>query len=226
MNALTIAEKLNAIWYVSDSEDDNKQPVAVRRDVKSMFVNYLSDPSVPPLSSVLDHVFENASLCEVESSLNGGDQAVDALMSTSTAEGQLLIDDVVQSQLDPEEFEEALDYIQLVDRLRVALSLIPIPYDIARQLFFRGLRPIDAAFFLSGSREHSVPVSFVDGKGDHEVLRAIHRLRKDMNSKIMDSFSKVGKRRVKVYSDPLRALMAITFTNKELNEVNKNNLNN
>lgn len=164
MNAIQLATKLNAVWLIQQTENDDKEPITVRRDVKSLFIHYLSSLPAPPLTSAIDYVVDNASLCEVDSSTHGHGAATEQMYAISRGLGQLVVDDLVQSQIGPEEFDQPNDYEDLVNHLLAAFSLPPVT-DL--QMAFIRQNAMPAA---------SVVDQFIAHKGQHErVLNAILR---------------------------------------------------
>jgi hypothetical protein len=121
MTVLTLTNKLNAIWYVNDTENDNKQPIVERRDVKSLFENYFKEGI--NLSAIPDYISDNSLGCEMDEFISASDTAFDKMLATCNKKGQLALEDVVQSQLDGQEFDVEEHYVELCHRLGTALDI-------------------------------------------------------------------------------------------------------
>jgi hypothetical protein len=125
MSALDLAQSLSAIWYVNDSENNSKEPIVERREVKSLFVHYFINGE--PLSSIFDCINDNSTSCEVDESINVRNktinEAFDDMQNACNKKGHLTLEDVIQSQLDAQEFDEENDYADLCHRLGTALNI-------------------------------------------------------------------------------------------------------
>ena len=121
MSALTLTQSLNAIWYVNDTENENKQPIIERRDVKGLFQRYFKEGFC--LSSIPDLIIDNASLCEVDETHLKSDSSFESMLSTCNKKGQLELDDVIQAQRDAQEFDVVEHYIDLCHRIGIALDV-------------------------------------------------------------------------------------------------------
>ena len=119
--ALTLAKSLNSIWYVNDTESENKQPIVERRDVKSLCEHYLNEGV--ELSDIPDYISDNSLECEMDEFILGSDSAFDEMLSTCNKKGQLAFDDVIQSQLGGRAFDTEQHYVELCHRIGTALGI-------------------------------------------------------------------------------------------------------
>tara|TARA_B100000809_G_scaffold76359_1_gene74131 strand:- start:266 stop:724 length:459 start_codon:yes stop_codon:yes gene_type:complete len=121
MTALALAKSLSAIWYVIDTEDENKKPIVERREVKSLFINFFEGGE--NLSSIFDCISDEAGSCEVDEFIYGGSEVIDNMLATCNERGHLAVEDVIQSQLDAQEFDVEEHYVDLCHRLGTALGI-------------------------------------------------------------------------------------------------------
>lgn len=120
MSVLKLVNSLNAIWYFDDTENEKKQHIITQRNVKKHFENLFNNGV--NLSAIPDEISDNLLSIDVVSSAPFSPSAFDHSRETC-ASGQLPLDDVIQSQLDGQEFDRQEDYIELCHRIGIALDV-------------------------------------------------------------------------------------------------------
>jgi len=159
LNALDLVKSLSAVWSIYVGEDENKNKFAETRDVRDEFIHGFENEKLG-ISELVEKITSKLVVMDVElftSDNQVGDQNNDVYgraLLASTKLGHLTLDDVVQSQLEANEFitdehsDGLNDYIELSQRLSLALGINDSDEVINQDYWERahddGLRPIDA----------------------------------------------------------------------------------
>tara|TARA_B100000749_G_scaffold278844_1_gene270376 strand:- start:993 stop:1493 length:501 start_codon:yes stop_codon:yes gene_type:complete len=119
-NVMTLASCMQAIWYIEQTEDENKKPVAVRRNVKPLFEEAFRNEV--PLSAISDDIHDKVLSVSPDPDIRyGKTDAFNALWESSSSIREIVMEDLIQSQLTALEFDEQQDFVDLC--MRVARSL-------------------------------------------------------------------------------------------------------
>jgi len=147
MNALQILEKLNAMWFIIDTEDEGKKDCVSRRNVIGLAHHYLSDPNTKE-SDLWYYLCENSGECELDN-LEYGEDVLEAYAKMDTKSNfskQLCANDFVNALVEPKQSDNQEAYGELCRRLAIALDrdTEDVNPDFWDRAFEDGLTPIKA----------------------------------------------------------------------------------
>lgn len=121
-NVMTLASCMQAIWHIEQTEDESKKPIVVRRNVKPLIEDAFRNEV--PLSAIPDDINDMLiSISPDQDVRYGREDAFNALWEASSSRREIVMEDLIQSQLTALEFDEKQDFIDLCMRIARALDV-------------------------------------------------------------------------------------------------------